>query len=54
MIETTESVLCTPELQDLELKFKEITLEMENYAKEGKYVLAETCRVNAEQIKKEL
>jgi translation initiation factor 2 alpha subunit (eIF-2alpha) len=27
---------------------------MEQHAKEGKYVLAENCRVNAEKLKKEL
>lgn len=27
---------------------------MELHAKEGKYVLAENCRINAEKVKKEL
>lgn len=27
---------------------------MEQHAKEGKYVLAESCRANAEKLKKEL
>lgn len=27
---------------------------MEKHAKDGKYVLAENCRVNAEKIKKEI
>jgi hypothetical protein len=31
----------------LEGKFKELNLQMEQHAKEGKYVLAESCRVNA-------
>lgn len=40
MIEASESILSTGDLSELEQRFKEVTLEMENHAKEGKYVLA--------------
>lgn len=47
-------LLLSPELQELECKLKEVTSKMELHAKEGKYVLAESCRANAEKLKKEL
>jgi hypothetical protein len=49
-METEQSILFTPELENLELKLRDLNLEMESLAKEGKYMLAENCRKNVEKL----
>ena len=39
-METEQSILFTPELENLELKLRDLNQEMESLAKEGKYMLA--------------